>query len=142
MASIKTISFALSALALSGISQGFTLKYWEEKDSCASQYPDSTRTRTPGLTVKCDSVLLETQTVLIQDWDAKCRLIFWAEDAPCIGDDPYYEPIYNSSLSEAREQQAAIFDDTSDQACFLDLFDDVSVGYYSYICAGDNGDSN
>ncbi|KAF2964671.1 hypothetical protein GQX73_g8894 [Xylaria multiplex] len=144
MPSIKTITFALGALALAGTSQGFSLKFWEEKYSCANQYADSTRTRTPRLTVKCDSVLLGTQTVVIQDWDAKCRLIFWPEFSPCmaIGDDPAYQPIYNSSLSEAREQQTAIFDDETDRACFQDLFDNINVGAYSYICAGDDGDSD
>ncbi|KAI0861014.1 hypothetical protein F4860DRAFT_524688 [Xylaria cubensis] len=144
MPSMKTIAFALGALALAGTSQGFTLRFWEDKYSCASQYADSTRTRTPGLTVQCDTVLLETQTVIIQDWDAKCRLIFWPELAPCmaIGDDPSYQPIYNSSLSEARQQQTAIFDDETSEACFEDLFNKVDVGYYSYICEGDDGDSD
>ncbi|KAI0198046.1 hypothetical protein F4808DRAFT_271700 [Astrocystis sublimbata] len=144
MPSIKITTLALGALALAGISQAFTLKFWDEADACASEYADSTRTRTPGLTVNCDTVLLETRTVLIQDWDSKCRLVFWAEDKPCIGDGVgnIYEPIYNSSMSEAKEDMTAIFDEDSNQACLENLFDDVNVGYYSYFCEGDDGDSD
>ncbi|TGJ80739.1 hypothetical protein E0Z10_g8024 [Xylaria hypoxylon] len=145
MPSINTITFALGALALAGTSQGFTLQFWEEKYSCASEYADSTRTRTASLTVDCDSVMLETQTVVIQDWDSKCRLIFWPELSPCLAieGDPYYQPIYNSSLSEAREQQTVIFDG-NDKYCFQDLFDNINVGAYSYICdcEGDDEDSD
>ncbi|KAJ2997230.1 hypothetical protein NUW58_g711 [Xylaria curta] len=139
MPSIKTITFALGALALAGASQGFTLNYWEQKYSCANEYADSTRTRTPHLTVDCDTVQLGTQTVVIKDWDDECRLIFWPELSPCLaieGSD-YYKPIYNSSMSEAKEQGTAAFDDDSNLACFQDLFDTISVGAYSYICEGD-----
>ncbi|KAI1362295.1 hypothetical protein F5Y08DRAFT_341841 [Xylaria arbuscula] len=140
MPSIKTITFALGALALAGFSQGCTLSYWEEEDSCGNEFADSTRTRTPRLTVDCDTVQLGTQTVVIKDWDEECRIIFWPELSPCLaieGSD-YYQPIYNSSKSEAKEQGTAAFNpDDDSQACFQHLFDRITVGAYSYICEGD-----
>ncbi|KAI1075906.1 hypothetical protein F5B20DRAFT_369689 [Whalleya microplaca] len=142
MLPVKTIAIALSTFALAGTSNGWLLQFWEE-NSCSNTHGDTERGGEIAQTNKCMSIMPGMTTMIVKEWDSNCNVMLWGEDGDCYLDKPHKKPFFNMTLSEARSKNAALFDETTDRACFRNKIK-KSLGYASYVCkkGGSGGGDN
>ncbi|KAI1849657.1 hypothetical protein JX265_007993 [Neoarthrinium moseri] len=76
--------------------------------------------------------------MVVTDWDINCRILLW-DDKGCGESTLATEPLFNVTLSEAKEKKQALFDPDTQRACFKNV-GEASPSYASYICLGKQGD--